>query len=413
LANLVDFMLKSIDLPLIEAAWNVFSHSATPWGFTATFNAVDNYKRIWARDLAVTGLAILAHKKEAHYQNLYNGLMLLAQTAHENGQIPSNVLPNQNNQHTVSFGGPVGRTDASFWWIIATSQFVATTSNASLKKVLENQAEKIFYLANCWEFNYKHLMYTPASANWADEYVTEGYVLYDQLLRIWALEICGEVFNNTNWLTKASAIRKAVNKHFCAEANDAPDVFTGAQKKQLENFNLLNNGIASFTPAKIVFKYDAWALGLLLLLKIPSLENQLKIHAAIQNVLQRNGNGVPAFWPIINQLDNLSEALESNYSFEFKNKAGHFHNGGVWPIVNGFVIAGLYQTGAIELAQQIHNSLNFNLQKDLGQYPFAEYYDYYNNQPLGQKDLCYSAAGILLADFYKNKFQNPSQNHFY
>jgi hypothetical protein len=26
------------------------------------------------------------------------------------------------------------------------------------------------------------------SGNWADEYITDGYVLYDQLLRVWALK---------------------------------------------------------------------------------------------------------------------------------------------------------------------------------------------------------------------------------
>jgi hypothetical protein len=34
-----------------------------------------------------------------------------------------------------------------------------------------------------WEFNNKGLLYVPLSGNWADEYITDGYVLYDQLLR--------------------------------------------------------------------------------------------------------------------------------------------------------------------------------------------------------------------------------------
>jgi hypothetical protein len=45
-----------------------------------------------------------------------------------------------------------------------------------------------------WEFNNKGLLYVPLSGNWADEYITDGYVLYDQLLRVWALKvttICG------------------------------------------------------------------------------------------------------------------------------------------------------------------------------------------------------------------------------
>jgi hypothetical protein len=32
-------------------------------------------------------------------------------------------------------------------------------------------------------------LYVPLSGNWADEYITDGYVLYDQLLRVWAEKV--------------------------------------------------------------------------------------------------------------------------------------------------------------------------------------------------------------------------------
>src|SRR5574343_1072659 len=49
------------------------------------------------------------------------------------------------------------------------------------------EIEKCLTLLESWEFNNRHLVYVPLSGNWADEYITDGYVLYDQLLRIWAL----------------------------------------------------------------------------------------------------------------------------------------------------------------------------------------------------------------------------------
>ena len=46
---------------------------------------------------------------------------------------------------------------------------------------------------DAWEFNGKQLMYVPQGADWADEYLQHGYILFDQLLRIWALELAGKI----------------------------------------------------------------------------------------------------------------------------------------------------------------------------------------------------------------------------
>ncbi len=88
--------------------------------------------------------------------------------------------------------------------------------------------------------------------------------------------------------------------------------------------------------------------------------------------------------------------LTLNYSYNFKNHAGHFHNGGIWPVVNGFLIAGLNQSGYLETAKNLQNALHKKLFDHQQSFPFAEYFDFEKAQPAGVKNLCYSAAGYLI-----------------
>ena len=47
--------------------------------------------------------------------------------------------------------------------------------------------EKTLFLLGAWEFNNRGLLYVPETGDWADEYIHNGYVLYDQLLYLQAL----------------------------------------------------------------------------------------------------------------------------------------------------------------------------------------------------------------------------------
>ena len=46
---------------------------------------------------------------------------------------------------------------------------------------------------------------------------------------------------------------------------------------------------------------------------------------------------VPAFWPPVFPEDEDWNLLKNNCKYEFRNFPYEFHNGGSWPMVNGFV----------------------------------------------------------------------------
>ncbi|MFY7900220.1 MAG: glycoside hydrolase 100 family protein [Chitinophagaceae bacterium] len=364
----------------------------------ASLEQSDNYNRVWSRDTAVGVLAIIASQQKSLFPAIANSLLALQKAANEQGQIPSNLVLNASSEVSkVSFGGPVGRTDASFWWIIATISFLKQQKDETLEKVAIEQVAKIFQLANAWEFNGKHLMYVPMSSNWADEYITNGYVLYDQLLRYWALELAGNYFDNNLWTKKAEQVKFAIKQHFLIEADLAGSLFTGKQIADLQNWNVQHQFIASFTPGEIVNRYDGWSIALLLLLDIPNQKNKQIIIDLIQKTFdQYQCKGIPAFWPFITNAGIDYTRLQFNHHYRFKNEAGHFHNGGMWPVVNGFLILGLMAQQQHDIAEKHFMSLHKLLELNATTYPFAEYFDAIEGNPQGVKNLCYSASGYIL-----------------
>ena len=79
---------------------------------------------------------------------------------------------------------------------------------------MKSHVATCFSLMDAWEFNGKHLLYVPQSGDWADEYIQHGYILFDQLLRVWALRLAASVYRQTRWDEKANAILHGYPKEF-------------------------------------------------------------------------------------------------------------------------------------------------------------------------------------------------------
>lgn len=391
--------METTESKLTAGAVEVIEKAASTGFLLASGQQIDNYRQVWARDSAVTILAILAGNITHLYDTAANSLKLLQQQADSKGQIPSNVQVNDAGEiGKISFGGLVGRTDSSFWWLIASLTYLKHVEDCEFATTVEEHALRIFDLAENWEFNGKNLMYVPMSGNWADEYVTHGYVLYDQLLRFWALQLAAERLKRNELAQKAEAIKAAIKQHFLFEQPLDGSLYPVAQRQKIGNYSLSSNFIASFSPGNRVERYDAWSIALLLLLQIPSEDNRDRLAEVIKTTFERfNGKGIPAFWPEIMPKDNDYEALSNNYSYRFKNKPGHFHNGGIWPVVNGFLVTALNFCGKTDIATLLFNAMQSGLELTAGSKPFTEYFQLYSGEPCGTPELCFSASGYVLA----------------
>lgn len=101
-------------------------------GFLASAEAISNYKRVWARDGVICGLAALLDGDEKLISIFKNTLTTLANHQHELGHIPSNVYFKENKQTQVSFGGLAGRVDTISWFIIGVCNYTNSTKDTAI-----------------------------------------------------------------------------------------------------------------------------------------------------------------------------------------------------------------------------------------------------------------------------------------
>ena len=362
---------------------------STKNGFLASAENTSNYQRVWARDGVICGLAALASADEKLIATFKNTLETLADNQHEIGTIPSNVLISEGKTE-VSYGGLAGRVDAVTWFIIGVCQYAISQNEPEFVLKYKTQIEKALVLLNAWEYNNKHLLYVPLSGNWADEYITDGYVLYDQLLRIWALK-------SYNLFAKSEILsKKIIDITDQVESNFLPNSLEEKYHEKAYQELVFNKYLpSSFSPSGYKTQFDAFANALVVLLKLGTKENQNQILEFASSLASETKLGlVPAFWPPVFQEDEHWNLLKNNCKYEFRNFPYEFHNGGSWPMVNGFVgLAMLSQNQTDNVARLLEKINQANAIYD---FSFYENFNTDTQAPNGVAFCAWSAAATVL-----------------
>jgi glycogen debranching enzyme len=101
------------------------------------------------------------------------------------------------------------------------------------------------------------------------------------------------------------------------------------------------------------------------------------------------------------------EDLQMTLSYEFKNEPYEYHNGGLWPMVNGFYAASLARRGKEKEARRtllaIHEANRLSAENSDGEesdWSFSEYVHGKTFAAGGVHPMGWSAAGALIADAY-------------
>jgi GH15 family glucan-1,4-alpha-glucosidase len=372
---------------------------STSNGFLASAHNTSNYNRVWARDGVICGLAALASADENLIATFKSTLETLANNQHQIGTIPSNVLISAGVKE-VSYGGLAGRVDALTWFVIGVCQFAHNQNQPEFVNKYQNHIEKALQLLTAWEFNNKHLVYVPLSGNWADEYITDGYVLYDQLLRIWALKSYNHFAKSESIAQKTDDILQQVQANFLPHSK--------AEKfhdRAYQEVNFAAYLPCSFSPSGYKTQFDAFANALAVLLDIGKHDIQTNILNYAAKVASETKLGlVPAFWPpVFPEAENWN-LLKNNCKYEFRNFPYEFHNGGSWPMVNGFVgLAFLSKNRSKEATLLLQNINNANA---IANFSFYENFNTCTQEPNGVTFCAWSAAaGVLLEQSLHSNFK--------
>lgn len=369
-----------------DQALSLLISSSNKYGFLASVKKTNkgNYNRLWARDSMICGLAGIMSGDERLIKIMKKSLLTLMKFQHEQGEIPSNIDPIKKH---ISFGGSSGRVDAQLWFLIGFGQYVKKTKDVSFAKKYFPKFHKTIHLVRIYEFNHKNLIYIPQSGDWADEYLQEGYVLYDQLLYLQAFKeflylqkLLRKTFTKTK--EKVERIEEAIRVNFWLKKTNIkeafnPRVYEKSLEKQKEYF------LPFFHTNKYGSYFDLFGNSLALLLDVAS--------SSQRNAIIRHANQFdipPAFSPVITKKHHLWKQLINNYSVTFRNNPHEYHNGGIWPMVAGFYAAATKDSALYEKMQELNAKNNWE---------FNEVYHGKTKKPIGVPHQAWSAAGAIIA----------------
>ena len=322
---------------------------STADGFVASPSESDNYHRIWGRDGTILSLAALLTEDSELINTARRTFRILAKYQGPHGEIPSNVDPLSDR---ISYGGTTGRVDADLWFIIGCGEYwQATGDDGFLEEVLP-VLEKTRFLLGAWEFNNRGLIYVPLTGDWADEYLHNGYVLYDQLLYLQAQRTLARIHTAVHGTSdhvlqeKISHLRHMIRANYWFDSTTVPDdaYHEILYKKGLQASCHCADRywMASFSPSGYGYRFDALGNVLASLLDVADNEQSQKVDAFISEELTNQDLPLlPAFYPVIEPVDEDWEHLQMMFSYTFKNKPYEFHNGGLWPMITGFYVADL------------------------------------------------------------------------
>jgi hypothetical protein len=374
---------------------SLLSAARTDRGFLASAVDISNYKRIWARDGVICGLAALLDGNESLITTFKKTLMTLASHQHELGHIPSNVFYKDEDTVEVSFGGLAGRVDTISWFIIGVCNYVDTTGDTPFLGEMMPKMTKGLQLLKAWEFNNNHLIYVPRSGNWADEYITEGHIFYDQVLRLWAMRCIHKLKPTPAMEEEISVITAILEGNYKAGTNLKP-YHPRAYKALLPQ----PYWMASINPSGYQTMFDALGNSIALLLGLGNKNDQADLILYCEEL--RNElplQLLPAFWKPIKKGDKDWELLLHNCKYEFRNHAYEFHNGGTWQMVNGFYGMALAASQQDSAQDVLKNICSLNAREDYGYY---ENFNSKTSKAIGVKHCTWSAAGELLVIEYLN-----------
>ena len=377
-------------------------------GFLATPTNRANYRRIWGRDSSIIGLAALLSGETDLIEGCRNSLQTLAEYQGPHGEIPSNVDPITRR---VSYGGTAGRVDANLWFLITCGTYCRITEDDDFLCKMLPVIEKTRYLLGAWEFNTRGLLYVPPTGDWADEYLQSGYVLYDQLLYLQAQrEVAGIHYRmhdteNHELIQRINQLQHLIRNNYWLCDGEAPDdayhkvLYEKGRQAAPERGGFY--WLPFFSPFGYGYRFDAFANCLMMLLAGVEDEQCDLVDGYIdESIVHRDVMMLPAFDPVITPKDDKWDDLQVTFSHSFKNSPYEYHNGGLWPLVNGFYAAALAGRGKMDLAKQYTRGVHWANQLELGGQPWAfpEYVHGRDHVAGGTSPMGWSAAAAVIAE---------------
>ena len=364
-------------VPWLDGSRTLLRALAGPHGIHASMRATANYRAVFARDAVMAGVAGLAVDDDAVIGGLARTLERLRALQGAEGQIASNYEPRGDGPPHVSFGTIVPRVDAATWYLVGVG--LAARAGAIDAPAYHDSVRRVVRLLDALEYNGRHLVYVPAGGNWADEYVYEGYILYDQVLRAWGVRLAAGLLGDATLHAKAGHVERTIAERFWPPGDDARA-----------------HPLASFTPLGARDTFDLAACSLLGAAGLAPAIAEPTLGWIARRFVDR-GALPPAFHPVIDETHPDWPALRRYHLYDFRNRPHEYHNGGVWPIWLGWLAVALARAGRARELAALRSAVATRLAA-LPDFDFHEYLHGVTGAPGGTTGMAYTATGLVLLD---------------
>lgn len=408
----------------------------TPHGFQAAYSLTPekvvmadsgvkngtNYPNVWSRDGVINGLSALVSGDPPLIECFRQNLLTLARHQDASGAIPSNVNPNSPASQAdrdlyymgggeglfkPSFGGTVGRIDASTWFVIGAGQYAKHTQDKVFLEGILPAAEKAMGYLRAMETNGKGMLFVPRGGNWADEYVIEGYTLYDNVLYQRSLTEYAQMLGKTGGDgtihgKRAERVKDVLQAVLWPKKDGEKSYHPGLQqslkqKAEKEGFWQDDYFMGAFGPGHEFTRFDSLGNYLAVIFDVATIGQAAKILDHAEKISDNPLGLTPAFHPVIDESDPEYGELKKIESLGFKNHPHQYHNGGIWPMNNGFRTLAEAHIGRMDKAGQVAQGIERAVA--VGDYG---HYEYLDGQTLGvaenaKRNQGWSAAANIMS----------------
>lgn len=394
------------EVNILDAATEVLYQSCSENGFIASTEDRANYRRIWTRDGVIIGLTGLLHNDDRLISTFRKTLDSLAEYQGPNGEIPSNIPATPDNlSSSVSYGSIAGRVDTIPWFVIGVCNYAHITGDREFFQDHRHTMEKGLKLMRAWEFNDRGLLYMPMSGEWRDEMPFHGYILYVQVLRLWAHQCFQMLDGNSPDGRDAKFLKQVIHTNFWLENQSEipkevlhPKLYHSILQGQKKRHYWL----LGFHPGGYFHAFDPLSNALAVLLDLGTLEQQQRILRYGDQIFSELPVYVlPAIWPPFETdspewqyIKNLSRGKVRNYPFQY-------HNGGLWPFIGGFWGLALQHHTRLKELERLYTDRGCGIGKGNTKENSFVIYEFLNGktgEPGGVKNCAWSAAGILMLE---------------
>jgi hypothetical protein len=376
------------DSPLYRQAAQLLASLSREDGILASDSPTANYRSVFTRDAVMAGAAGLLVGERAVTTAFLRTLERLRDLQGSEGQIPSNYSAEAGGAGRVSFGTLAPRIDATSWYLMGVAW--AVRAGVGSAGDFEESVRRAVRLLRALEFNERHLIWIPPGGNWADEFLTEGYVLFDQILRAWALRLIGPVYREPTWVAKADRIEATVaDNYWPAEATRgawvAPSVGEFVDPSR-------GHPLAAISPLGCRDLFDLASASLLGVSGVAPRLGAATLAWIGREYLDRS-RLPPAFAPVIEETDSDYRILRRYHLYDFRNRPHEYHNGGIWPIWLGWLGLALARLGRAEQLGQLRSILESYLTER--SFRFEEFLHGETGAPGGTAGMAYTATGLV------------------